>query len=193
MNKNILSPLAVGVASSNNPLTNQKTIRAFSFANIQPTDPETLDYINNNNTIQEQNIFKILGRSIDTSMETKGTDIVESVSYRYWRLIKEINRITPTQVTIKAVPVEAIEDSDDIASYARLFTYIQSRPILEELKLYPAHNANKRLGEDRIARIGRQRVAQFSSVLPKLKFYTDIEESKTGTSKISVGDRDWET
>jgi len=189
MNKNILSPLAVGVASSNNPLTNQKTIRAFSFANIQPTDPETLDYINNNNTIQEQNIFKILGRSIDTSMETKGTDIVESVSYRYWRLIKEINRTTPTQVTIKAVPVEAIEDSDDIASYARLFTYIQSRPILEELKLYPAHNANKRLGEDRIARIGRQRVAQFSSVLPKLKFYTDIEESKTGTSKISVGDR----
>lgn len=189
LNKNILSPLAVGVASSNDPITNTKTIRAFSFANIQPTDPETLDFINTNNTITEGQIYKVLNQSIQTSMETKGTDIVESVSYRYWRLIKQINRTTPTQITIKAVPVEAITDSEDVASYARLFTYIQSRPILEELSLYPAHRANRNLGEDRVARIGRQRVAQYSAILPKLTFYTDIEQSKTGATKIAVGDR----
>jgi hypothetical protein len=184
MNKNLLKPLAVGIGVTLNENTGLREIRAFSLADIQPRTGEELAQIQAT-TVSEADFFKVVGESIQTSMETKGTDIVESVSYRFDQLTKPHTRRSPKKTTIKAVPIAPYPNSSEVVSYAKLFTFIQSRPILEEMKLYPAWRDDKSFGIGQLSRLASLRISQFAKVLPKLKFVTDL----TSSVRFSVGDR----
>jgi hypothetical protein len=179
----ILKPLSVGITQykDNNDL--KYKVRAFELSKLSPRDQEELDSFK---SINDDDLIYEYDTNLNVSSEINSENVLESVSFTYYRITELINEgnITYNQ-TIKSIRTFPLGGTDDTLTNASIYTYVQGNPIIEELKfpLYYKNDAGYIYGAGRLDSISTNRLNQFSNPTIVVKIVTEIDKD------IQVGDK----